>query len=89
MEDGAVAGFKYFDMDEASQIKIWFGGTCKGQILVSYEPEFGKTCAVMDIDGKGECIEVTGALESSKKVSPLYFKYVGSGAIDFYGFELK
>lgn len=89
MKDGAVAGFKYFDMDEASQIKIWFGGTCKGQILVSYEPEFGKNCAVMDIDGKGECIEVTGALESSKKVSPLYFKYVGSGAIDFYGFELK
>lgn len=91
MQDGAVAGFKYFDFIQAEyRIVLELRGDAKGAIQVSVDPQFGTLAARIPVDGPGSGIRrYTGRLSLPKtKRQPLYFRYVGEGAVDFIGFTL-
>ena len=90
MQDGAVAGFKYFQMDSATEIAAEVGGNAKGKLLVSEKADFSVLNAELTIENKAG---MSSRIRSSLKITPgkkaLYFKFVGTGAMDFIAFELK
>lgn len=86
MRDGAVAGFKYFDLREAGTLKIETNGG-NGVVFVSTELD-GAPIAAIPVPapngGSGE-VALPGGLEER---SALYFRYKGSKAIDFHSFTI-
>lgn len=100
--DGAVAGFKYFEMTDASQISVTVRGTAKGIFKVygvAFEELQGakispwedeKYCvAEIGVDESVGWKEYTATLKMDAGVKAVYFKYCGEGTCDFYSFTLK
>ena len=50
MRDGAVAGFKYFEMGEAKEISVELTGQARGKMLVSEERDFSVINAEISIE---------------------------------------
>ena len=88
MRDGAVAGFKYFQFDGASRIKVTVRGTAKGRILVSGDPQFNTLVSAFHVQVNEETVTLETDLDITDGVHPLYFKFLGAGAVDFISFEL-
>ncbi len=88
MQDGAVAGFKYFQMDGEKTLTIELGGTGAGNMEVSDTSDFANAVSIpVDVHGAKESF--SGKLNVGAGVKALYFRFRGSGAVDFHGFELK
>ena len=88
MKDGSVAGFKYFDIKKAGGIRVCYGGSCEGVMQVSDDPAFTRLCASVPVKGAAIANE-TAPLKIEPGVRPLYFRFAGEGALDFYSFELS
>ena len=88
MKDGAVAGFKYFELKDVKQLKAWYSGKCNGEIQVSYDPCFEMICACKQINDSNGIECVCTEFKCEEGIKPLYFRFIGEGKIDFYGFEL-
>ena len=88
MRDGAVAGFKYFDIRNAQCLRVSVGGQCKGTMQVSDTPDFKTVAAAIPVSSTGGRIWQSGKLKLENGVKPLYFRFSGEGALDFYAFEL-
>lgn len=89
MQDGAVAGFKYFQVQDASSITVEVSGKGMGTLEVSTAESFADTAAVIPVGASGSMIQVSAPLNLTDGVCPLYFRFQGQGSIDFYSFELK
>ncbi|MCD7918717.1 MAG: family 43 glycosylhydrolase [Clostridiales bacterium] len=90
MQDGAVAGFKYFQMGEAATVSVEVGGTAEGKLLVSETTDFSEPNAVIPIHSRGDGIcRASAGLQMAAGVKALYFQFSGAGAMNFIGFELK
>ncbi|MCD8127186.1 MAG: family 43 glycosylhydrolase [Clostridiales bacterium] len=90
MQDGAVAGFKYFQMGEAATVSVEVGGTAEGKLLVSETTDFSEPNAVIPIHSRGDGIcRASAGLQMAAGVKALYFRFSGAGAMNFIGFELK
>ena len=89
MRDGAVAGFKYFLLGKASALEVEVGGNGKGTMEVSLVPDFSSLAGAIPISvsGKKECFQ--GSFSAPAGTFPLYFRYLGEGAIQFHSFTLK
>ncbi|MDR3275972.1 MAG: family 43 glycosylhydrolase [Treponema sp.] len=86
---GAVAGFKYFQIQDAASITITVRGDAKGLVQVSALPE-GKAAANLCIAPQGrdwQEFSAPIALETGK--TALYFSFRGSGSFDFLKFRLE
>lgn len=88
MRDGAVAGFKYFQMGAADEISIEVRGKAHGEMAVCDTPDFADASLIPVVSdgGRRECF---GALHIGEGKKALYFQFRGTGAVDFIGFELK
>ncbi len=89
MRDGAVAGFKYFDFQKADAICLTYGGKCKGVMEVSCDPFFNALCSTIPVDNSEGINQASASLHIPAGTRPLYFRYVGEGALDFHAFELS
>ena len=89
MRDGAVAGFKYFKMDRADRITVELKGKGFGMFEVSEKPDFSVINARISIQLTGTKQYFSDALEIESGVKPLYFRFKGTGIVDFIAFELK
>ena len=90
MQDGAVAGFKYFVLGEADKIAVEVRGSADGAMQVSADADFSRLLANIEIHGKRRpggwfC----GSLAQKAGNSALFFRYCGTGSIDFLAFELR
>lgn len=87
MRDGATAGFKYFQFENANRISVKLRGTGNGKMLVK-DSRDGKIVA----DIKVQTTEAWKDFESSLSIDlgkhPLYFTYQGEGSVDFKEFSL-
>ena len=88
MQDGATAGFKYFQFEELHSIGITVRGEAEGWMEVRTKLTEEPVCTI-PISAKGQ----TGTCEAAARIAPgvhgLYFTYTGTGALDFLSFELK
>ena len=89
MRDGAVAGFKYFQMGDASRIAVEVRGSGDGTMEVSDTPDFGRLCACIPVKPEGRVQTADAPLQVEPGKRPLYFRFRGEGAVDFIAFEIK
>ncbi|MCD8008430.1 MAG: family 43 glycosylhydrolase [Clostridiales bacterium] len=89
MQDGAVAGFKYFDLPERSCITIEIAGSAKGVMQISDLPDF-RRFAEISVATEGKIALMNDSvLEFGAGKKALYFRFCGAGALDFYSFQLE
>ena len=89
MRDGAVAGFKFFDLRQARYIRLSVGGRAEGTVEVSTRPDFSCIAASVPVKTDGQRAQAGAPLSVENGVKPLYFRFSGAGALDFYAFELR
>ncbi len=89
MQDGAVAGFKYFDMEGADRITAEFRGNAHGKLLVSGSSDFSEIYAEIPVLTEGsEWLKSTAPFAAPDGKTALFFKYCGEGGMDFLAFTL-
>lgn len=99
MCDGALAGFKYFEMKGADKISVTVRGAGEGRMYVTtqlpkdrsqqaLEREASRV-AVIELDEAADWRSFAAALRIKEGVTALYFIYSGEGAYDFDSFTLE
>ena len=90
MRDGAVAGFKYFNLKEANAITIEVRGKAEGIIEVSTTDDFSEINASVAVKVRRNITQkYEGKLRYTAGCRALYFRYSGKGYVDFLSFELR
>jgi arabinoxylan arabinofuranohydrolase len=88
MQDGAVAGFKYFDLQETTKISVLVRGNARGKMIV-LSSIGGNIAARIPIDAGEAYQNFEGALEVKDAISSLFFQFKGTGKFDFKSFTLE
>lgn len=89
MRDGSVAGFKYFEMCDASEVQITLRGEAAGIMQVSNSESFNTLCASIEVTLNRQTAVFGGTLKTEQGKCAFYFRFVGKGFVDFISFELK
>ena len=86
LQDGSVAGFKYFDLTKTTGIRIRLRSMGRGRLsLFENERKFSET-EIMPCKGEQD---VVAPLSGGGNKSAFSLSYEGEGAIDLIGFEWK
>lgn len=89
MQNGAVAGFKYFEFRDAKSISVTLSGKGVGRMQVSTTPRFSEIVAEIPVCVNGLTESVHTACSIQDGTYPLYFRYSGTGYVDFLSFTLR
>jgi len=88
--DGATAGFKYFNIEDVSQISVKVRGIGNGELHVSTTIGGEQVARISISSGEeGEWLMYTAPMQISDGVNAVYFTYQGDGAIDLYSFTIE
>ncbi|MFE3105089.1 family 43 glycosylhydrolase [Nocardia tengchongensis] len=85
MRDGAVAGFKYFDISEPTTLTLETRGSGRGMVEVS-DSLAGPPIATVPVGPDVSCAEAR--IDALNPRMALYFRYRGTDTIDFHSFTL-
>ena len=90
MCDGAVAGFKYFDLADTTDIRINIRGNANGTVVVKDGdgPE-AQVLSEIQVAGAGSGKGFAGKLANTKDNQALFFSFKGKGSFQFVSFDLK
>jgi len=88
MQDGATAGFKYFDCRGVRKVKIRVRGYCKGHFEVKTSWD-GPALGTIPVDFTNVWTEYEADIAIPDGVHPLYFTYRGSGNASLLSFALE
>ncbi len=86
--NGATAVFRYFDIDELSNISVTVKGRADGMMTVRNSPD-GQAVARIFISPTSSPAEFTGKWTGNGGIQSLCFTYEGKGAFDFINFTLE
>jgi len=89
IRDGAVAGFKYFDFRDVGRISLGLSGRGVGVVEISTDPEFRTLAGWIPVTLQESARTFFGNIQIPNGVQPLYFRYRGSGAINFHWLQLE
>ncbi|MBR2890653.1 MAG: family 43 glycosylhydrolase [Oscillospiraceae bacterium] len=89
IRDGAVAGFKYFDFRDVGRISLGLSGRGVGVVEISTDPEFRTLAGWIPVTLQKSARTFFGNIQILNGVQPLYFRYRGSGAINFHWLQLE
>ena len=90
MQDGAVAGFKYFQIGQVQRICAEVRGHAQGELQVSVTPDFAGLAARLPVRiSTDQTVEVEAGCVLPEGRQALYFRYAGTGAIDFIAFTIS
>jgi arabinoxylan arabinofuranohydrolase len=90
MENGAVAGFKYFKMEGADELSITIRGEAKGEMQVSDKKDFSSLNTAIAVEVHGRAWrEFAAPFKIEKGEKALYFRFTGNGSMDFAAFQLR
>ncbi|MCL2840920.1 MAG: family 43 glycosylhydrolase [Defluviitaleaceae bacterium] len=85
--NGCMAGFKYFQFDNAKILSITIRGDAKGKVTVSTSIG-GDSVATLDINPSQDWTTISAPFSVSNGKHALYFSFSGKGSFDFMAFEL-
>lgn len=91
MQDGAVAGFKYFEFHGLRELSVNVCVAEAGKMAVSTDREFKHVIAEISLEKTKKRADFSGMVKGTNVtgVHPLYFRFQGKGCLNFYSFELK
>lgn len=75
LQDGALAGFKYFEFDGASAVSVTIRGTARGSIFVSADPEGQPPAAEIQVMPSESWRIYRAPLHMADGKQPLYFMF--------------
>jgi len=84
-----VAGFKYFDFRDVGRISLGLSGRGVGVVEISTDPEFRTLAGWIPVTLQESARTFFGNIQIPNGVQPLYFRYRGSGAINFHWLQLE
>ena len=89
MQDGAVAGVKYFDIQNLTRISVTIRGRADGSMEIATDSKFQNRIGSIFIrtDDK-EWKTFSDFVETENGIHPLYFRFKGQGKLDFLEFKL-
>lgn len=87
LQNGAVAGFKYFDIGGISKVGVIVRGS-GGKIKVS-DSLRGQPLAVINLSPTKQWQYFSSDIDIDDGIHALYFEYEGEGKIDFFSFDLN
>ena len=88
MTDGSEAGFKYFQFEDETMLRVMTRGSGRGKLEVQNSID-GEKIGEIEIEASREWNwSESVKLKISAGTNALYFKFSGEGSIDFYQFEL-
>lgn len=87
MQDGAWAGFKYFQFDGQTAIEVYVRGSADGLLEVRTHQQ-GEASAEIHIKPSDNWITYTAPLCVLEGKQALYFIFKGSGVMDFKSFKM-
>ncbi|HAL74552.1 MAG TPA: hypothetical protein DCM45_05595 [Clostridiales bacterium] len=87
MRNGAMAGFKYFDLRGLRSLAITVRGKARGRMLIKNKPE-GESLSEISIQPSAGWTRFEAPMSVPDGVQALFFVYEGRGAIDFLDFTL-
>jgi arabinoxylan arabinofuranohydrolase len=88
MQDGSVAGFKYFDFRMETKLCLTVSGNGEGHFEISHVPSFSQLAGDVKITVHGKEMTFTEDFRPQYGVKPLYFRYRGTGSIHFHKFRI-
>lgn len=88
MCDGAVAGYKYFNLSETKEIRINICGNARGTVYIRTR-ENDNPVAEIPVKASRERKGFSVKLAGLGKKEALFFCYEGKGSFDFHSFDLK
>lgn len=89
MRNGAVAGFKYFDIRELKTVSVELSGAAEGEFLLSDRPDFQTVSVRIQLKLTGGRAEFHVPCAMADGERALYFKFCGKGSVHFHFFSLK
>ena len=89
MQDGAVAGVKYFDIQNLTRISVTIRGKADGSMEIATDSKFQNRIGSIFIrtDDK-DWKTFSDFVEIENGIHPLYFRFKGQGKLDFLEFKL-
>lgn len=87
MTDGAVAGFKYFEITDTVKVSVIVRGKGKGTFSVS-ESLDGEAVATIPVETSKDWKIFCADINMKAGISAFYFKFHGEGTFDFKEFRL-
>ena len=88
MQDGSVAGFKYFNLQDITKISVQIRGNAKGEMMVLSEIG-GNILAYIPIEASNSYKLFDAELKVHNGVTALIFQFKGEGYLDFKSFILE
>ena len=89
MNEGSVAGFKYFIFDKVEEISVKVRGNGKGSFLISTEMGGRPIAEILFTAQSSEWETFITPMNIEEGAKPLYFMYKGEGSVDFMSFTIK
>lgn len=87
LRSGSVVGFKYFDIKDLKQISVSTRGNGNGKIHILADLSL-KPFACILISPSDDWIVTSAEVELKPGITAFWFRYEGSGAVDFKSFNL-
>lgn len=88
MTNGAVAGFKYFNIEELGEISVTVRGSGEGKVKITNALN-GEAISEIQVKPIENWTTFTSSFRCKKGIQALFFTYEGNGFIDFMKFEIK
>ena len=88
LQDGAAAGFKYFDCKGVKKVKIKVRGYCRGAFVVKTSWN-GKELGRIQVDFTNVWKEYSEDISIPDGIHALYFEYTGEGSASLASFTLE
>jgi arabinoxylan arabinofuranohydrolase len=88
LNDGAVAGFKYFDLRQTRKITVDVRGDGRGVLNLSTELDGSPTVSI-PIDPDNREAQEAALPSGLGERTALFFRYRGEGTVDFHSFTLS
>ncbi|OOM70024.1 xylosidase/arabinosidase [Clostridium puniceum] len=88
INEGSVAGFKYFIFDKVEEISVKVRGNGNGVFLISTELG-GQPISEVKVSAQSDWSTFTAPMKIEEGIKPLYFTYKGEGSVDFMSFIIK
>lgn len=89
MQNGTVAGFKYFALGTAHHIRLRLRANCDGRMRVFLDEACSQPAADIPFSGLGIWSDVTASFAAPEGVYPLFFRLECPGRVDWMEFELS
>lgn len=88
MQEGTLAGFKYFALGAASRISLRLRASAAGHMTVWLDEACTRKAADLAFEASDGWLEVSGAFEAPADIFPLFFRLHCPGKADWESFTL-